>query len=130
LLLTAFEMRSGSRLAEPLRRKLDARIARLAFIAAHIDWSAFIKHVVRSTIDRVAHDSAHASLVMVRFVERVLTRAVRSLRERRVGLVATHTESRQKATLRETLQKFRKTLKKVHVPGHKRKPNRRRGSVE
>ncbi len=116
LLLTAFEARAGSRLLEPVRRTLDRHIARLGFIATHIDWSAFIKHVVGTFVERAAHDIAHASLLFVRFVERLLTRTVRSLRERRVGIVATQTESRQRATLRETLQGFRKTLKKVHAP--------------
>jgi hypothetical protein len=122
LLLTAIETRTGSRLGEPLRKKLDRHIARLTFIATHIDWSAFIKHVARSTFDRVVHDSAHATLIAVRFMERVLTRTVRSMRERRAGIAATHTQSRQKASLRETLQGFRKTLTRVHVPGHKAKP--------
>ncbi|MEK7100585.1 MAG: hypothetical protein AAB921_00610 [Patescibacteria group bacterium] len=121
LLLTAFETRSGSRVGETLRRKLDRHAVRLTFIATHIDWSAFVKHMVRTVFERIAHDSAHASLIAVRFVERVLTRTVRSLRERRVGIVATHTESRQKTTLRETLQGFRKTLKKVQIPRHKTK---------
>lgn len=124
LLLTAFENRAGARVLEPLRRRLDRWVTRLTFIATHVDWSAFIKHVVRTFMERAAHDVAHASLMLVRFVERMLTKAVRSLRERRVGIVATHTESRQRATLRETLQGFRKTLKKVQAPRHKKETAR------
>ncbi len=119
LLLTALETRTGSRIGEPLRKKLDRQVARLTFIATHIDWSGFAKHVVRSTFERIVHDSAHATLIAVRFMERILTRTVRSMRERRAGIAATHTQSRQRASLRETLQGFRKTLKKVQVPRHK-----------
>jgi hypothetical protein len=115
LLLTVFEATYG-RMGGSLRTRWDRRVARVTFIVAHIDWGAFVKHMVRSGLDRVAHDSAHASLQAIRFVERLLTRAVRSLRERRLGMV-TPDVSRQRVSLRETLRKFRKTFARTKEKG-------------
>lgn len=86
IILTAFERRHG-RLFGATRKRLDRWVGRVTYIARHVDWSAFIKDIVHSTVERVVHDIAHASLKLVRFIERLLTRLVRSLRERRSGFV-------------------------------------------
>jgi hypothetical protein len=108
LLLTVFEAKYG-RVGGSLRGRWDRHVTRATFIAQHIDWGGFIKHVVQSFIERVAHDVAHTTLQATRFIERLLTRAVRSLRERRIGIVVP-VASRQRISLRETLRGFRKSL--------------------
>lgn len=90
---------------------LDKRVARVSFIIAHVDWSAFAKHLVRSNTERALHDVAHGSLIVVRFIERTLTGVVRAMRERRSGLVLP-ASGRQHTSLRETLRGFRRALRK------------------
>lgn len=106
LLVTALEKGRG-RVGEPMRAKLDKKTARVAFIISHVDWSAFIKHLIRASIERIAHDIAHTSLLVIRFLERLLTRLVRALRERRAGIVVTKAPKKG-LSLGETLRKFRK----------------------
>lgn len=115
LLLTVLEARYG-RVGGAVRVRMDRRVARISYIVAHIDWGGFVKHLVRSGLDRVAHDSAHATLQAIRFAERLLTQAVRSLRERRIGVVQPSV-SRQQVSLRETLRKFRKTFARTKENG-------------
>ncbi len=83
LVLTLFEKKRGLRVAGELRNKLDAKVSRVLFVLSHVDWGAFLKHLVVTGTQRIAHDVAHATLLVVRTVERLLTRAVKYLRERR-----------------------------------------------
>lgn len=83
LALTAYEARSGRRLFAASRYRLDTRVARLEFIAKHVDWGAFSADVARTASLRAAHDLMHGTLLVVRTVERLLTRAVKNLRETR-----------------------------------------------
>jgi hypothetical protein len=83
ILLTYMEQRRGVRYFAHSREALDKRVGRLEFIAEHVDFAAFLRDNVKAVGERIVHDTAHGSLVAVRFVERLLTRAVRSLRERR-----------------------------------------------
>lgn len=82
LSLTSFEAARGVRLLGGLRRRLDRKVGQASFIIAHVDLGSFVRDAVRDGIERVLHDIAHASLVVVRFIERVLTRFVRKLRGR------------------------------------------------
>ncbi|MBP7741063.1 MAG: hypothetical protein KA104_00025 [Candidatus Pacebacteria bacterium] len=109
LLLTAFETGRG-RVGGSVRTRFDKHAARVAFIISHVDWSAFVKHLIRASAERIAHDVAHTSLLVIRFLERMLTRLVRALRERRAGIVVTPVPKKG-LNLRETLQKFRKLKK-------------------
>ncbi len=108
LLLTAVEAKYG-RVGGTVRSRMDRHVARAAFIAGHIDWGGFVKHVVQTSAERIAHDTAHTVLQATRAVERLLTQAVRSLRERRLG-IAVPAASRQRVSLRETLRGFRKSF--------------------
>lgn len=110
LLLTVLETRMG-RVGERARARLDRFAHRVEFVVAHVDWSALTKHLVRTGTERVLHDCVHGALVVVRFIERTLTRLVRSLRERRAGRVSSH--PRQKMHIRETLRKLRISFKRV-----------------
>jgi len=86
LALTAYESRRGSRVLERARAAFDARLERVSFITTHVDLPAYLRDLVRVLAARIAHDLIHASLVVVRFLERLLTRAVRTLRAERVTL--------------------------------------------
>lgn len=81
--LTAYEARTKRRIFAGARYRLDTRVARLEFIARHVDWGAFSADVARTAFLRAAHDVMHGTLVLVRTVERLLTRAVKNLRETR-----------------------------------------------
>lgn len=83
LVLVSFERARGLRVAGEVRNRLDKKVARAAFIAEHVDWGAFLRHLVGSAAERTAHDLAHSVLQFVRTAERLLTRFVRYLRERR-----------------------------------------------
>lgn len=83
LVLVMVEQRAGTRVLATWRRSLDRRVRRAAFIATHVDWAAFTRDLTRSASERVLHDTAHSVLRMVRTLERMLTRAVKRLRERR-----------------------------------------------
>lgn len=90
LLLTAFialvvvEEKRGKRLLLPGRRyNLDLKASRAAFVIRHVDWGAFLNDIVRTSVERLAHDIAHTTLMAVRAAERQLTGFVRTLRARR-----------------------------------------------
>jgi hypothetical protein len=89
LALTASERKRGSRLfAAAARADFDARVARAEFVATHVDFAAFVRDTLKSGAERAAHDTAHAILQAVRWSERQLTRAVRTLRARRAEMAA------------------------------------------
>lgn len=112
LILTAVEQKRQARVFSGSRAVLDKQISRVSFIISHVDWSAFVKHLVRTNTEKFLHDVAHGSLIVVRFVERTLTGVVRAMRERRSGLPSLPTNSGQHTSLRETLRGFRKVLQK------------------
>lgn len=116
IILTALERRHG-RLFGEARKKLDRWVGRVTYIARHVDWSSFVKDIVHSSVERVVHDIAHASLKLVRFLERLLTRLVRSLRERRVGQVTR--EPRQRVSVHAILQTLKKRI--PHFPKRSKK---------
>ncbi len=110
LLLTAVEKKRGLRVAGKIRNHLDARTSRTLFIVSHVDWSAFIKHLVVSVTERAAHDIAHAVLSVVRTLERLLTRAVKSLRERR-GISAPLEDAEDGKLFERVLTRMRRTIR-------------------
>jgi|CXWL01.1.fsa_nt_gi hypothetical protein len=83
LTLTMYEGRRGARFFPDLRYALDKRMARAGFIVEHVDWGAFMAHMTQSSLETFAHEIVHRVLVLVRALERLLTRIVRSLRVRR-----------------------------------------------
>lgn len=78
-----YEARSGRRAFASVRERFDARVSRAVFIIRHVDWSAFVGESVRTGSQKVVHTVAEGSLYAVRSIERLLTRLVRALRERR-----------------------------------------------
>lgn len=83
LLLTYYESRRGVRFFATARYRLDKRAARAQFLFEHVDWGAFTAHLTKTSLNTVAHDIAHVTLIAVRAVERFLTRAVSALRRNR-----------------------------------------------
>jgi len=77
------------------RARLDGYVIRASFIFAHVDFKAFIREIAIRVGHRVAHDIAHFSLLIVRAVERFLTRVVRYLRTRRAADIVPHENTRE-----------------------------------
>lgn len=126
LLLTALERSRGFRILGTIRKRLDARVSRIAFVLSHVDWSAFIKHLVTSVLERIAHDSAHTVLLVVRFIERLLTRAVRYLRERRGAAPLPEEEEVERPVERFFLY-IRRTLRSGHFSRSERDHEEQKG---
>jgi len=93
LFLTAHEARTGTRLLRQKREQLDVHASRVFFIIAHVDLAAFMRDLVREVGKRLAHDTAHLSLVFVRATERLLTRLVRALRTHKAESATTSTSA-------------------------------------
>lgn len=82
VVLVGYESRRGIRFAAMQRASLDARIERIEFILAHVDFVAFVREESRQFISRTGHDVVELSLRAVRTIERFLTRSIRLIRER------------------------------------------------
>lgn len=83
LLLARSEAKRGARFAEPVRARLDRSVDRAAARLQDLDLEYTVKTHAKKGGERVLHDAAHYSLIAVRWVERTLTKAVRTLRARR-----------------------------------------------
>ncbi len=120
LLLTGFitwswlETRQGFRLFAAPRHKLDSKVSRTLFVIKHIDWAAFFAHLVRSSGERIAHDVVHTTLGVVRSLERMLTRNIRTLRER-VDASGPEEVPVEGSQLIATLVRFRKSFKRDSI---------------
>ena len=109
--LTWYETERGVRLAAPLRTRLDRSVEHIAFILTHVDLAAFLREEIRHFARRIGHDSVHLSLVVVRAVERLLTRLIRYLHMRQ----AVDTTPRESArAFVKTLSDFKGSLKATH----------------
>lgn len=80
LLLTRYELRNGTRVMAGRRNSLDRVIGQVTFVATHVDFVSFVQSHTRGFANRIGHDIAHIALRIVRTIERLLTRAVRTLR--------------------------------------------------
>lgn len=83
LLLTRLEERRGIRYFSNARHALDVQVSTIHARVRTTDFGESIALFLRRTGHKVLHDVAHISLLAVRWVERTLTRAVRSLRAKR-----------------------------------------------
>ena len=111
IVLVHYETRSGVRVCEQFRARLDAQMIRIEFILAHVDLGAFVQSETRAFIHRVGHDSVHIALGLVRAVERLLTRMVRQLRKRNVSEEVPRESAREFV---RTLADFKGTLEAKH----------------
>lgn len=117
LMLVSFERKRGLRVAGALRNALDARVGRVSFIVSHVDWGAFTRHLLGTVFERVLHDTAHVVLQVVRTVERVLTKAVKNLRERRD--IAPLENAEEESVLQVGLRKVRTALRSARRASRK-----------
>jgi hypothetical protein len=106
--MVGYEERVGRRFCTPVRDSLDKRVAQLVFIAAHVDFAAFVREEIRHLARRVGHAIVGSSLQVVRVIERALTRTVRSFRMRYVEHPAPRENAREFV---KTLSDFKETLK-------------------
>ena len=111
LALTAIEAKRGARFLAPVRSSLDAKVSRAAGALKHVDFSAFLWHLGKDVGGRLIHDVAHILLIVVRSVERFLTRIVKYLRAKVHAPTATPPEGRTSAFI-ETISYFKKTLRR------------------
>ncbi len=114
LLLTAFERMLGKRLLAGGRSVLDSRVSRASFVLRHVDWIAFLKHASTVIFERVAHDLAHGALLIIRLLERLLTRTVRTLRERQLGASPVK-PTEKKSLLEKARNSFRRALNRAQA---------------
>lgn len=94
-----------------VRARFDARVERTVYIIEHIDWGAFFGHVLKLSLEKIAHDIVHGILLMVRTIERSLTRAIRVLRER-LAYRSESSHASEGFELTKTIQRFRKNMKR------------------
>lgn len=104
------EHKRGGRFFESLRARLDSKVSRLSYGIGHIAWGPFFGHMLKLSIERIAHDIVHGVLLIVRTIERTLTRAIRVLRER-LAYRSNSIGASGRFELTRTVQRFRKTLK-------------------
>ena len=109
ILLTMREARHGSRLfLSDSRATLDAAASRFLLLVTHEDFGSYTRHAVLTVVGRIAHDSAHGFLVLVRATERLLTRLVRHLRDRKAP---PFTESKASSTFVRHISEFKQSLR-------------------
>ena len=109
ILLTVREARQGSRMLFPdSRAALDAAASRFLLVVTHEDFGSYARHAVMTIVGRIAHDIAHGFLVAVRATERLLTRLVRYLRNRKTP---PFTESRASSTFVRHISEFKQSLR-------------------
>ena len=111
LALTSYEARNGARFYARYRYHLDRIIGRIEFILENINFGEFLRDEIRHLASRIGHDIAHFSLIVVRAIERLLTRLVRHLRTR------PEIDTAPRETAREfvkTLSDFKDNLKATH----------------
>lgn len=101
------ERSRGKRLFQVYRTRLDARVTRGVYIVNHIDWGAFFGHVLKVSLEKIAHDIVHGILLAVRTVERSLTKAIRLLRGR-LAHRGDAVDAQEGFELTRTLRRFRK----------------------
>ena len=113
MLVTLVEDRKGMRILGQARDRFDVHVTRTYFVLRHVDWGAFVNDVARTGFERALHDVAHGTLIAVRFVERLLTRAVRVLRSRRQGELPQEALEPRTSRLTGTMTYLKSTLKRT-----------------
>lgn len=110
-ILTSHETVQGLRYYASLRERLDHHVSHIEFILNHVNLAAFVRDEVRHIAERIGHDSVHLSLIVVRAMERTLTRLVRYLRTRQAATVVPRESAR---AFVKTLADFKGSLKATH----------------
>ncbi len=103
LALLAWEQKRGMRLVAIRRAAFDTRVEQVTLVLTHSDLVPSLETEVRAFGQWFIHEVAHFSLMVVREVERVLTRLVKYLRTRQSAAPV--------APLGEPTRAFVKTLR-------------------
>ena len=111
VVILVIERKRGKTFFPRTRGRFDTNVARAVYVVNHIDWGAFFGHVLKLSLEKIAHDIVHGVLLMVRTVERSLTRAIRVLRER-LAYRSDSSEATDGFELTKTIQRFRKNIKR------------------
>ncbi len=109
--LTSYEARRDARFYASQRDRLDHTVERAIFVSEHVNFGEFLRDEVRHLTSRIGHSVAHVSLIVVRVVERLLTRLVRRMRAN------PEIDTAPRETAREfvkTLSDFKGNLKAEH----------------
>lgn len=119
--LTFAETRRGVRFFVPVRSSLDTIASRIMYVVTHVDLASFTARILKDLGSRIVHDVAHGSLVLIRFFERLLTRAVRYLRMKNgttASVVPKETSHFVRTIMyfKQTLRHSRKTLPPPSTP--------------
>ncbi|MEK7101828.1 MAG: hypothetical protein AAB882_01600 [Patescibacteria group bacterium] len=109
--LTDYEVRRGTRFFAQKRARLDHTVERVQFVLGHVDIGAFVRDEIRHLAHRIAHDIVHLSLVIVRAIERLLTRVIRYFHTRQAADTAPRENVREFV---KTLADFKDSLKATH----------------
>lgn len=109
--LTRYEAEHGMRFFAPFRARLDQNVEHVEFILTHVDITTFLRNEIIHFAHRIGHDSVHLSLIVVRAVERSLTRLVRYFHTRRAEDTAPRESAR---AFVKTLADFKSNLKATH----------------
>ena len=113
LWLTASEAKRGVRVMAVERGEFDAFTRRLTFIFEHVDFASFLRHLLVTAAETVAHEFVRIVLLAVRALERALTRLVRYLHLRRV--VPLESVSAPVSPFVATITTFKHRLRKEHA---------------
>jgi len=113
LLLTRYEAAHSARFFAARRSAFDLRLTHLQFALTHIDFESFVREQAHILGARIAHDIAHLALLIVRAVERILTRLVKQLRARH-GIVAVNTATPRAFV--KTMSDFKQHLATTRPP--------------
>lgn len=108
LALTTVETRRGVRVFAPLRAKLD-ELAQASEELSRVDLAVFVLHLLRDATHRVLHDLAHLSLLLIRAIERELTRLVKHVRSNRTPIAP---EMKEQSPVKKAAWYVRKALQK------------------
>ncbi len=114
--LLRYESRIGIRYAVLHRANLDAKVERIEFLLAHVDFVSFLREETHHLMNRIGHDIVELTLRVIRAIERFLTSIVRTLRTRQT--VATHPQD-VRGNAREFVKKlseFKEQLRRPEVP--------------
>jgi len=106
--LTECETKRGVRFLAPQRTRLDEIVDRVMFVVTHVDFNSFVRDITRRLVHYMAHEVAHFSLLVVRAVERFLTRIVQHLRAKRAVDAPAREPAREFV---QTLSDFKDQLK-------------------
>ena len=109
--LTRYEDKHDMRFFSVWRSRLDHKVERIVYTFTHVDVLAFLREEIRHLAIRIGHDITHLSLLVVRAIERLLTRLMRRFRTS----PALDTDSRQNARdYVKTLSEFKDQLNATH----------------